>query len=91
MRILKYPITPGKFEIELPRGAKVLTVQAQRGKGCMWVAVEEEYKTTARRFLGIGTGWSVDRLLNKFKYLGTWQEGPYVWHLFEEEEDKNGS
>jgi len=51
----------------------------------MWVKVDTENEVEKRMFEVIGTGQNFDDT-NK-KYVGTYQEGPFVWHVFEKDLD----
>ena len=73
-------------KLQLPKGAEILTVQAQFGKPCLWAMVNPKAETEERLFETFGTGHpipydiGVDR-----KYIGTYQVqgGGLVFHLFE--------
>ena len=68
--------------IEIPKGAEVLTVQMQGPfNPCIWVKVDPENELEKRQFVVIGTGQSFDD--TNYEYIGTYQDGPLVWHLFE--------
>ena len=74
--------------IEMPKGAEILTIDIQNGQmfnAQMWVKVNTENEMEKRMFEVIGTGQNFDDT-NK-KYIGTYQEGPFVWHVFEKDLD----
>ena len=74
--------------IEMPKGAEILTIDIQNGQmfnAQMWVKVDTENEMEKRMFEVIGTGQNFDDT-NK-KYIGTYQEGPFVWHVFEKDLD----
>lgn len=82
------------FTVSMPAGAEFLHVAMQRDLSCMWLSVDDQAFQVLRRFAVQGTG----RLLGEarredVRYLGTFQNGPFVWHLFDlgEEEQKNGN
>jgi hypothetical protein len=85
MYIWKYPIPKviDEFEIEMPRNARVLCVQIQKGTPCIWVKTSGRDEMEKRKFVIIGTGNPFDA--EGLVYIGTWQEwgGMLVWHLFE--------
>ena len=87
-RILKYTLTTTSDNtIEMPIGAKILSVQAQKGEICIW-ALEEDARATdlvSRRFRVFGTGHTIAGG-NALTYLGTVQllEGRLVLHVFED-------
>jgi hypothetical protein len=77
--------------IEMPKGAEILTIDIQNGQmfnAQMWVKVNTENETEKRMFEVIGTGQNFDD--TNRKYVGTYQDGPFVWHVFEIEKDING-
>ena len=74
--------------IEMPKGAEILTIDIQNGQmfnAQMWVKVNTENEMEKRMFEVIGTGQNFDDT-NK-KYIGTYQDGPFVWHVFEKDLD----
>ena len=82
--IWKFLIPPsnGYPSIYMPIGAKILTVQLQMGVPCLWVEVNpEEEGQEQRQFQVVGTGRGLSK--NPRNHIGTWQDGAYVWHLFE--------
>lgn len=89
-RIYKYTIpVEVYFSIELPRGAKILTVQEQRGKPQIWALVNPESSTEIREFCIVGTGNMIDNDEETLEYIGTFQihKGVFrhliIGHLFE--------
>jgi len=72
--------------IEMPKNAKILTIQEQLGDICLWAMVDTEKKTETRHFEIFGTGESIycDMGIER-KYIGTYQlrEGRLVFHIFE--------
>jgi hypothetical protein len=83
--IWKYSI-PDKdfFEVTMPVGSKVLTVQVQRDTACIWVLVNPIKPKETRRFRLAGTGHDIKPQDTK-KYIGTFQQhvGTFAYHLFE--------
>ena len=74
--------------IEMPKGAEILTIDIQNGQmfnAQMWVKVDTENEMEKRIFEVIGTGQNFDD--TNRKYVGTYQEGPFVWHVFEKDLD----
>ncbi|GAH37849.1 unnamed protein product [marine sediment metagenome] len=90
--IFKYPLRPDDYQIVImPRGAQILTVQAQRERPCLWALVETDNEPEERHFRMAGTGHlftSKDKLL---RYIGTFQvkAGELVFHVFEIEGARN--
>ena len=88
--IYKYPIPiEGAFEIDLPKGAMILSFQSQNGVPCIWAMVETGFVEEERSFRLFGTGHPVEIIPNdrSLHYIGTAQQSqipPLVWHLFEE-------
>ena len=83
--IWKYPIlVQDYFEIAMPIGAQILTVQMQNGVPCIWVVVKSgiDVASENRRFTVHGTGHPVGE---NEKYIGTFQmaNGALVFHTFE--------
>lgn len=68
----------------MPKGAKVLTVQMQHGKACVWAICNPKAEKEERRFCWFGTGFPSMSLLH-LDYVGTVQfdNGALVFHLFE--------
>lgn len=86
--IYKYPVEINDtFEIALPRDAKVLTVQTQGARPCMWAIVDTNQPSETRQFRLVGTGHPLDDGDDgaAFNYIGSFQMkgGLLVFHLFE--------
>ena len=63
-----------------PKGAKILSVQMQDGKVCVWAVVDPTAEYEPRSFGVVGTGnlcWCDD-----WEFIGTVQERVFVWHVF---------
>ena len=85
LSIYKYPLSSERCTHSIPHGARVLSVQTQGEQLCLWALVDTDKVHETRTFRVIGTGWDVaGRFLDNF--IGTAQQGPYVWHIFEEKE-----
>lgn len=85
-KIYKYPleITDTQF-VELPLGAKILTVQIQGNQLCLWAmvnALPEAIKKN-RRIVIIGPGYPVPT--GELEYISTFQvmDGSLIFHVFE--------
>lgn len=80
--IYKYPI---KLEdeqvVSVPAGATWLSVHVQDGQICLWAAVNPEAKKEQVPVSIRGTGRPVGNLFSR-DYLGTVQQGQFVWHVF---------
>lgn len=70
-----------QFKLELPEKSRVLSVQMQDEAPCMWVRVDTERPLEVRQFAIVGTGNAVPD--GYTEHLGTWQQGRFVFHLFE--------
>ena len=85
-KVCKYhvPIVDN-FSLDLPRGAKILSVQEQNKKACLWVLIEKATPTVKRFFRLAGTGNYIKESSDKLNFVGTFQllDGNFVGHLFE--------
>ena len=86
-----------KFQLEvtdiqtifIPKGAKFLTVNLQRGIPCLWFEVDSDAPKIASRIVTVGTGHRVDWMSSAMKYLGTYQQldGEFIGHVYIVEND----
>jgi len=69
--------------VDIPKGAKVLTVQEQRGDPQLWAIVDPDAETEKRTFIIYGTGHNMPD--DPGEYVGTFQQlgGNLVFHVFE--------
>lgn len=83
MTIWKYDIPiEDYFELDMPSGARPLHVAMQGSQPCLWALVApEEAGNRKHRFRLAGTGHSIERD-QATAYVGTFQMGPFVWHVF---------
>ena len=83
--IYKYEIPiAGSFNISMPTSAQILTCQLQNGSSpVLWASVNTEEILEERKFILIGTGNPFPEKFN-LNYVGTFQMGGFVGHLFEE-------
>lgn len=83
MKVFKYPIDLREWNyIDMPIGAKILSLQVQADVPCIWALVEPDMEHQTRKFLVVGTGHEVDPGSSKF--IGTVQmANGLVWHIFE--------
>ncbi len=88
MKIFKYPLSraEGYFYVPMPDGAQHLKVgHDPQGQLCVWSAVEPGIPKRNYTFYFVGTGHEVDpRVVKVSNYMGTFHEGPFVWHVFSE-------
>ncbi|UQN10395.1 hypothetical protein [Deinococcus sp. QL22] len=82
--IYKYVLRPvgHTTALTLPTGAVPVLVGEQGGVACLWVrhAQFQPFDTEMRVFRMAGTG---DTLLAHERHVGSFQSGPYVWHVVE--------
>lgn len=83
-KIFKYQLetTDDQF-VKMPKGAAVLTVQAQHNNPCIWVEVDPDAPTIKRRFFTYGTGHPM-RHVDNGDYVGTYQiqNDTLVFHVY---------
>jgi hypothetical protein len=95
--IYKYQLTREPYiKVTIPMEASILCVQIDQKDNtpCIWAVVDTEAELEERFFEIIGTGNPIHTETAKMKgvlsfmgierkYIGTFQEVPFVWHLFE--------
>ncbi len=67
--------------ISMPAAFKPLSVQIQKGKLCMWSAVDLDVNYAMITVRIVGTGHPFPDF-NDCQYIGTAQDGQFVWHVF---------
>lgn len=67
--------------LQMPDGAKVLSVQIQARQICLWAMVDPSHPLVGRSFSIRGTGQPI--LWDNDTYIGTVQLDGFVWHIFE--------
>lgn len=82
--IWKFTLLPTNKTVQMPRGARVLSVGVQGDDIVLWAIVEPTNKTESRFFHVIPTGSPM--VIYDTKFIGTVQMGPLVFHVFEEPE-----
>ena len=83
-KVFKYPVPANDyFYLDLPRGAKILTVQIENSRPQIWALVNPENPTETRNFCLAGTGNPMNE--KNLIYIGTFQASneSFIWHLFE--------
>lgn len=79
--IWKYRVEPrAGFTVHMPANAKILCVQIQNGLPYFWAEVDSDEALIAHPFMIVGTGQDLPQKAHK--YVGTWQAGEFVWHLY---------
>lgn len=79
-QIWKFQLTAE--DIPMPMDAEVCAFQFQAGVPCIWAIVDPDITKIVRRFKIFGTGHELPPI-DQCCYVGTCQEGAFVWHLFE--------
>lgn len=90
MTIWKFPVQPSEhYVVEMPRGARLLSVQTQGGEPALWALCNPQSPRVKRSFSVFGTGHDATAVeLLGMKYVGTFQigGGTLVFHLFDQGE-----
>lgn len=82
--VWKYPITIFEtFKIGMPKDAVILSVQMQNGYPYLWALVNSDFPLEDYHFEIVGTGNEAPKPDKIKAYIGTFQTGPFVFHLFE--------
>ena len=68
--------------ITLPVNYELLALQMQNNTPCIWVLVDTESPQKDIKLVTYGTGHTI---LNHSTYIGTYQTGPLVFHVFVED------
>lgn len=88
-KIYKYAVCPSEDPIKIKtyRDAQILSCGLDgRGEPSIWVLINDEEPEEFLNMLCVGTGWPLDSLIEPFDnlgFVGTINDGPYVWHVFE--------
>lgn len=70
-----------EFELLIPKGAKILAAQIQRGVPCIWFELDTDSETVTRLLRVHGTGHPID---HEGIYVGTFQTfDMFVFHLYD--------
>jgi hypothetical protein len=77
--IYKYPVSRLIEGLQMPELCDFLFVEMQKGEAMAWFLVLPG-GGVIRTFKVYGTGYDIPLA---HTYLGSWQDGPFVWHLFE--------
>jgi hypothetical protein len=78
--IWKFELPTPICVVQMPVDAMVIRVGRQGAAVCLWAMVESDNALEDRLFAIVGTGRPIP---HNGRYLGTWDDGPFVWHLFE--------
>ncbi len=83
MNIFKYQFeVTDSMTVLMPEGAKILSVQVQRGVPCIWAEVDPTAPIVERNFEIRGTGHNVGQVGS---FIATFQleNGSLVFHIFD--------
>ena len=81
--IYKYPLTRlTTLELYNP---KVVHVGMQGDEAFVWIEQDLGFANTKLTLLIIGTGHQVPEA--GVEHVGTFMDGPYVWHVYKRQED----
>jgi hypothetical protein len=79
--IHKYPLAITDTQvIESHSFAHPLTVQMQNGQLCLWAVVDTSRRVATYPVTVVGTGHPMQETPGH--YVGSAQDGPFVWHVF---------
>lgn len=83
--IWKFPIeVAGMQKVAMPLGARILSVDMQRGVLCLWAMVDTRGEASQRLIEIHGTGEPIKTGRGDSRqFIGTVQVGQFVWHVFE--------
>lgn len=81
MQIWKFPIEPNK-PIEMPKGAKALSVQTQHGEPFLWAMVDPSAVLVFRKFVFVGTGQDLPSNVGEFIDTLQMAGGGLIFHVF---------
>lgn len=85
--IWKFPFeTADEVVIPMPIGAEILSIQTQNRTPCLWAIIDPDGPVMPRSFRVFGTGHPLPTYgameTVRGKYVGTYQDGALVFHLF---------
>ena len=82
MRIWKWDLQVTDLQtVNVPIGAKLLTVQTQNSLPRLWALCNEQAPPRTRRIAMYGTGNTIESYPGT--YIATFQVGEFVFHVFE--------
>lgn len=86
LRVFKYTIPlDDHFTIDLPQGARVLSVDVQRDEPQLWALVDPERETEQRTFRFAWPGHPISEIAEQLSFVSTFQmhRGSLIFHIFE--------
>ncbi len=81
----KFTLKTEDFQlIEMSRGARILCVEVQFGRVCIWAEVDTELSLLDRKIHTVSTGGPMPVV--PLRYIGTYQlsGGSLIYHVYEE-------
>lgn len=88
LTIWKFPFrVADRFELAIPHHARILHVELQGSTPCIWAMLYTSPEVKGdfrRRFAVFGTGHPIPGEMDDWTHVGTFQQGPFVWHVFED-------
>ena len=81
MIVYKVALLSYANNLMLPKTAKLLDVQLQRGEPTLWYSFDAGTEEVERQILVFGTGQPAP--YNRLAHIATVQSGDLVWHYFE--------
>ena len=80
-RIYKYTINMQTGSCEIPGDSKILMVENQHGKPCIWVETDTAHRGGRIKVMMVGTGDFVPR---RSEHIGSvmLHDGEYVFHVY---------
>lgn len=85
-RIFKYELNlVSRQHVSVPKGSKILSVQSQNERLCLWAMVDQKEKPETRVMEVVGTEQAFKTLDpdQSRVHLETLQQSGMVWHIFE--------
>ena len=69
--------------MEMPKGAKILSVQIQKGRLCLWAIVNPDAERVPRHIVVVGTGHELGFCNGAFINTIQMAGGDLIWHIFD--------
>lgn len=84
LTIHKFPLhITDEQTVQMPGRHKLLSVAMQNTTLCMWAYVETDSAPTTVKITVVGTGNPFPHNVAPNDFIGSVQDGPFVWHVFE--------
>lgn len=90
MQIWKFPLKADDEQIvRMPKGARLLSLQIQKGIPCLWASVHTRIEEINRKVYTFGTGQDTAFITEQLDFVGTYQQfnGDLVLHVFIDREN----